>query len=107
MKEIIELNDNNFYQNINSSDLPSVVDFYSDSCPPCKAIEPAFQQVAEIYSGKARFFKFNVDKNSAIPSTKRILGIPTIIIFKEGKEVERVAGSQNIDSLSDFLRRNL
>lgn len=107
MKEIIELNDNNFNQYINSSDLPSVVDFYSDSCPPCKAMEPVFLKVSEIFSGKAKFFKFNVDKNSLIPSSQKILGIPTIIIFKEGKETERLTGFQSSDSLLDFLRRNL
>ncbi len=107
MTEIIELNDENFDQNINSSALPLVVDFYSDLCPPCKAMEPSFKKIAEIYKGKANFFKFNVDKNTLVPSSKKILGIPTIIIFKEGKEVERLTGFQSTDSLSEFIRRNL
>jgi thioredoxin 1 len=107
MTEIIELNDDNFEQRINSSELPSVVDFYSNFCSPCKAMEPLFEKAAEIYKGKANFYKLNVDKNTHIPSSKRILGIPTIIIFKEGKEIDRLMGFQNIDSLSDFIRRNL
>jgi len=105
--EVIELNDENFNQKINSSNLPSVVDFYSDSCPPCKAMEPSFKKVAEIFRGKANFFKFNVDKNTLVPSSNRILGIPTIVIFKEGKEIERLMGFQSTDSLLEFIRRNL
>ncbi len=107
MIEVIELNDENFNQKINSSNLPSVVDFYSDSCPPCKAMEPSFKKVAEIFRGKANFFKFNVDKNTLVPSSNRILGIPTIVIFKEGKEIERLMGFQSTDSLLEFIRRNL
>lgn len=107
MIEIIELDDENFDQKINSSALPLVVDFYSDACPPCKAMEPSFKKITEIYKGKAIFSKFNVDKNTMVPSSKKILGIPTIIIFKEGKEVERLMGFQSIDSLSEFVRRNL
>lgn len=107
MIEIIELNDKNFEENINSSNLISVVDFYSDSCPPCKALEPVFAKLAETFAGKAKFFRFNVDKNSLIPSSIRIIGIPTIVIFKEGKEVERITGFLSLESLSEFLRRNL
>lgn len=107
MIEILELNDKNFEQNINSSNLPSVIDFYSDSCPPCKALEPVFVKLAEIFSGRAKFFKFNVDKNSSVPSSLRIVGIPTLVIFKEGKEVERISGFFSLEFLSEFLRRNL
>ncbi len=107
MKEILELNDDNFEKSINSSNLPVVVDFYSDSCIPCKALEPVFKKVAEFFEGKANFFKFNVDNNSLVPSSKKIVGIPTIAIFKEGREIERKTGFLSFDSLSEFLRRNL
>ncbi|MGQ9617624.1 MAG: thioredoxin family protein [Candidatus Aminicenantia bacterium] len=107
MKEITELNDSNFESNANSSDIPVIVDFYSNSCPPCSAMEPAFLKLSEIYSKNAKFFKFNVDKNFVVPSSRRILGIPTIIIFKKGKEAERLTGFQSYESLEKFIRRNL
>ncbi len=107
MKEIVEIDDSNFERFVTTSELPVVVKFYSNSCSPCLAMEPAFIDASNMFFQKANFYKFNVDKNSSIPSKLRILGIPTIIIFKGGKEMERVIGFQSLTSIIEFLRKNL
>lgn len=90
---VAELNENNFKEEI-SKDTPIIVDFWAPWCGPCKMLGPVFEKLSKMpeYSGKARFAKVNVDDNQEIAGTYSIRGIPCLIIFKEGKELDRITG---------------
>ncbi len=85
-----ELNEKNFYERIGNSDF-AVVDFWAAWCPPCKALAPIFEKVAK-RNKKVGFFKVDVDANSSLANKFEIRGIPTIIFFADGKEVDRLVG---------------
>jgi thioredoxin 1 len=80
----------------------SVVDFWAEWCGPCKHQGPIFERLAEEFSS-AGFYKANVDKNRDLARHHGITGIPTIIIFNDGKEINRVNGFQTEAKLRDLV----
>ncbi len=90
--EPVEVTDLNFKQFINSNKY-SVVDFWADWCAPCRAIAPIVKELAEQYAGKVVFGKLNVDENPRTASEYGIMGIPTLILFKDGRPVDMVVGA--------------
>ncbi len=90
--EPVEVTDLNFKQFINSNKY-SVVDFWADWCAPCRAIAPIVKELAEQYAGRVVFGKLNVDENPRIASEYGIMGIPTLILFKDGRPVDMVVGA--------------
>ena len=81
-----------FNSTILKSEKPALVDFYADWCGPCKMLAPTINKIADEYSEKAIVAKVNVDKLGKLSSKYKISGIPCIILFKDGKEVERIVG---------------
>ena len=93
------LNDSNFSAEVGASKGVYVVDFFATWCGPCKMIGPVIEEIAKEYEGKAKVGKVDVD---AAPNTAQQYGvqsIPTIVIFKDGKEVDRVIGFQGKEAL--------
>lgn len=91
MSEVI-VTDDNFEEEVIQSQLPVLVDFWAAWCGPCRAIAPVVKNLAEKYSGKLKVAKMNVDENPQTPGKYGIMSIPTLILFKQGKEVERIIG---------------
>ena len=83
---VSDVSDNNFEAEVLQSDRPVLVDFWAAWCAPCRMIAPTVAQVAEKYSATARVVKLNVDENPNVPQKYGIKGIPTLILFKNGKE---------------------
>jgi thioredoxin 1 len=77
-----------------------VVDFWAPWCPPCRALEPTVEALAESYGGAVKFYKLNVDDNRTIPARYGIRSIPTLILFRQGQEAERLVGAQGRDALA-------
>ena len=73
-----------------SSKEPVLVDFYADWCGPCKMISPIIDQIAKEYKGKATVAKINVDENRDLALQFGVMSIPTLIFFKDGREVQRI-----------------
>ncbi len=89
---IIEINDANFKDEVIASDLPVLLDFWAPWCMPCKMIAPAIEEIASEYAGKLKVGKLNVDDSPAAATNFGVMNIPTLILFNQGKEVERIVG---------------
>jgi thioredoxin 1 len=89
------------------SEIPAVVDFWAEWCGPCHAIAPAVQQLASEFDGRALVAKVNADEYPDIVARYGIMGIPTLIYFKGGQEVDRVVGLTNYSTLKKRLERAL
>ena len=87
-----------------SKTTPVVVDFWADWCGPCHYIAPSVEQLAAEFNQQAVIAKLNVDDNPATPLNYGILGIPTLIYFKDGAEVDRVIGVTSYQELAQRLR---
>ena len=88
----IEVNDNNFNQEVLESDLPCMVDFWAEWCGPCLMIAPILKEIAKEYEGKLKVCKLNVDVNPKTTSQYKIMHIPVLLIFKNGKLVDQIIG---------------
>lgn len=85
----------------------SLVDFNAPWCAPCRAQDPIIEQLAVRFEGKALVAKLNINENREIAIKLGIQSIPALIIFKNGKEIQRLVGLQSEDTLSDALYQNL
>ena len=106
-EHVTDVTDQSFENDVLKSDRPVLVDFWAEWCHPCKMLAPAVAQVAETYEGKAKFVKMNVDDNNQVPPRFGIKGIPTLILFKDGAEAERVVGSTSKENISRMIDRAL
>src|SRR5215472_4418678 len=102
-----EVTDDTFEEQVLKSDKPVLVDFWAEWCRPCKQLTPLIEAVAEKYDGKARFLKLNVDESSLTGQRYGIKGIPTLIVFKNGAEAERVVGTTSKENISRMIDRAL
>ncbi|WMJ80386.1 thioredoxin [Clostridium sp. MB40-C1] len=97
-----EIGGSNFIQEVINSEIPAVVDFWAPWCGPCRMLGPVMDEVAEEMGNKAKFFKMNVDENTAIAQKYKISSIPCVMIFKDGEVVETMVGfrpKQDIERL--------
>ncbi|HLF54123.1 MAG TPA: thioredoxin [Candidatus Nanoarchaeia archaeon] len=102
----MEVSEGNFSNEVLNSDKPVVVDYWAPWCGPCKMIAPVFEKLSgEI--NNVKFAKVNVDENQDLAQQQGILGIPCIIIYNNGEEVERVVGFQSEEQLKSKLTRAL
>lgn len=97
----------NFEAEVLQAEKAVLVDFYADWCGPCKMLAPAVDAVAEELSGKIIVGKLNIDENIEIAERYGVMSIPTLILFKDGKEVNRLVGLQSKDALSRFANASL
>jgi thioredoxin 1 len=105
--QVITVTDGNFETDVLKSDQPVLVDFWAQWCGPCRMIAPIVEQVAGDYAGRARVGKLNVDDNTAVPQKYGIKGIPTLILFKGGKEEERIVGATSKDAIARMIDKHL
>ncbi len=98
-----ELNDQSFKDEVIKSEKPVLVDFWSPTCPPCIMLGPIIEEIAKDFEGKVKVGKLNVMENPETAGKYKIVGIPTIIIFKNGEPIERATGLRSKEMIADKL----
>ena len=101
----IELTNTNFDEVVINSDIPVIVDFWAPWCGPCKMMGPAFEKSAQNFPLKTLFTKVNTENEQNLGARFSIRSIPTLIIFKEGKEVHRVSGALDEVTLNNLVNK--
>lgn len=89
------------------SDLPVFVDFWAEWCGPCRMVGPAVEQIGKVMTGKLKVAKLNVDENQEIAMKYGVQSIPSLILFKGGKEVGRTIGAMPKESYIRFIENTL
>jgi len=93
---VIEVNKDNFEEEVLKSDLPVVVDLWSPKCGPCLALMPQVEELAKEYEGKIKFCKLNVAENRRLVISLRVMGVPTFLFYKGGELKDRITGGEVI-----------
>ncbi len=96
-----------FFELIEQSDKPVLVDFYADWCGPCKMVSPAIRRVAGDFKGRIVTIKINVDIKQHIAARYQIQSIPTIMMFWKGKDIMRLTGAYPYESIKAEVEKNL
>lgn len=101
------ITDSNFAVDVLQSSQPVLLDFWAEWCGPCKMIAPSLESLATELVGKVTIAKLNIDENQAIPAQFGIRGIPTLMIFKDGKAAATKVGALSKAQISEFIHANI
>jgi thioredoxin 1 len=90
---VADVTDQNFEQEVIKSTMPVLVDLWAPWCGPCRMVAPVIEKLSEEFKGKIKFCRLNVDENPKTAAQYRVMSIPTLIFFKNGKAVNTVIGA--------------
>jgi thioredoxin 1 len=107
MTKIASVNDKTLPSLLASSTLPVLIDFGATWCGPCKVIEPYVEKMAEDWKGRVTVVKVDVDDSPNIAMQYQVMGVPTLILFKDNRAVERTSGMQPLEKLVDRFEKHL
>ncbi len=100
--------DNSFKQDVIESEVPVLVDFWATWCAPCRSLAPILETVAKEYRGKVKILKMNIENNQNVPLQYNVRGIPTVMLFKDGHNIEtKIGGHFSKSQLAAFLDSHL
>ena len=100
---MVTLDKNNFEQEVTNAEGYVVVDFWSESCEPCKALLPSIEELAEAYQDQMKFAKLDTSKARRLAIKQKVLGLPTVVLYKDGEKLEEVtkeeATKENVEAM--------
>ncbi|MBN8523086.1 MAG: thioredoxin [Rickettsiales bacterium] len=102
-----QIKDNEFESEVLNSKLPVIIDFWAEWCGPCRMLAPILDQLSEEMEGKVKIVKMNIDENPETPSKFGVRGIPTMLLFKEGKQIATKVGVQTKNVLQEWINSSL
>ena len=105
MSKTIELTDSNFDQEISSSEVPVLVDYWAEWCGPCKMVGPILEELANDLEGKISIGKVDVDTNKDSAAKQKVMSIPTLVLFKNGEPVDQRVGALTKNQLEEFINQ--
>jgi thioredoxin 1 len=106
-ERVTTITDSSFETDVLQSEKPVLVDFWAEWCAPCRMLAPTIDAIAEQFGDSASVVKLNVDDNTTTAQRYGIKGIPTLILFNQGKEVERVVGATSQQSISRMIEKHV
>jgi thioredoxin 1 len=104
---VVHTTTNSWDNDVLKSDLPVFVDFWAEWCGPCRMVEPAIEQLSQTMRGRIKVAKLNVDENQEIAMRYGVKSIPSLILFKAGKEVARTIGAAPKEKYQKFIEESL
>lgn len=106
-KMILHVTDDSFETDILKADKPTLVDFWATWCGPCRALGPIIEEVADQFKNQVNVSKINIDENPKVTAQYGVMSIPTLILFKEGKPLDRLVGLVPKERLEEFVKKAL
>jgi thioredoxin 1 len=106
-KNIVNLSSSNFKQEVENSNVPILVDFWAPWCGPCRAVAPVLEQLVSKYDGKLKIGKVNVDEEQELAVNFRVMSIPTLILFKDGKALQQMVGFRSPQDVENMVLKAL
>lgn len=100
---VIKITADNFEEEVINSELPVLVDFWAVWCGPCQMQGPVVEEAAEKFAGKLKVGKLNVDEEGALAQKYKVMSIPTLILFQDGREVKKEIGFHSLDEIQAML----
>lgn len=105
---MLELDRKNFDAEVLEADGPVLVDFWGPACEPCKALMPHVQELADKYGEQMKFTKLDTTKARRLAISHRILGLPTISIFKDGEKIDELTGDDcTVENVEELIKKHI
>lgn len=103
----MDVTDSSFEEEVLNSDIPVLIDFWAEWCGPCKMLAPTIEELSKSLQGKVKILKMNIDDNPDTPTKLGIRSIPTMMIFKDGKQLASKVGALPKGSIEEWLGSNI
>lgn len=105
--KVIDIDDNNFENEVLKSEQPFLLDLSAEWCGPCKALEPLFHELSSEYDGRVRFGRVDIDKSPQIPTRYQVRSVPTLIMFQGGDVIGQLIGAHGRPKVIDLVEKAL